>query len=168
MDSSQVVIIILLVLTVALIIYVLVIRGQATRTIATETKKIHDESHKLIKARTEALLRLAGIPFLWAVRSELLKENYHQIEEYLNQFVKEDGVRAVVVVDMAGNIKIATDKKWEGKPYSEIFKQDIGSLNDIVLHDLENDEKLMLAPITGINEKLGTVAILYHPKEVSF
>jgi hypothetical protein len=85
---------------------------------------------------------------------------------YFNQYVKEDGIRAVVLIDNEGNIKLATDKKWEGKAYKDIFKKDIEKLNDINLYDLETDEKLMLAPITGLNEKLGTVAILYHPKEV--
>jgi len=35
----------------------------------------------------------------------------------------------------------------------------------MVIHEKDNGQKLIIAPVTGINDKLGTIVIAYDPKE---
>lgn len=56
-----------------------------------ETRQIQliEKSQQVITEKTRYFLRLTTTPFVWAIRKEMLRENYEQINEYLNQFVKE-------------------------------------------------------------------------------
>ncbi|MGZ5243184.1 MAG: hypothetical protein ACXWDO_04785 [Bacteroidia bacterium] len=169
MDFSDPTIIMLLVLAVGLLILMLIIYSSMKKK-ADEAKRVSDEaiakSDTTVSERTNTLLRLTTIPFLWAIRSELQRENYQEIEQYLHQFVREKGVTHVALIGTDNVIRLSSDKKHEGRPYEEIFKEDIKGLDAMVIHEKDNGQKLILAPVTGINDRLGTVAIAYDPNEV--
>ena len=169
MDFQDPTVIMLIVLAVALLVLMLIIYGTMSkkvneaRRLSEEAKRAADET---VSSRTNSLLRLSTIPFLWAVRSELQRENYQEIEQYLHQYVREKGITQVALVGMDNMIRLASDKKHEGRLYTEIYKEEIAGLDKMVIHEKENGEKLILAPVTGINDRLGTVVIAYDPKEV--
>ncbi len=169
MDFSDPTVIMLIVLAVGLLVLMLIIYGTMSKKV-TESKRLSDEAIKKaddsIRERTNNLLRLSTIPFLWAVRSELQRENYLELEQYLHQFVREKGVTQVALIGTDNVIRLASDKKHEGRPYNEIFKEDISGLDNMVIHEKENGQKLIIAPVTGINDRLATVAIAYDPNEL--
>ncbi|RYD76383.1 MAG: hypothetical protein EOP53_14780 [Sphingobacteriales bacterium] len=168
MDFSDPTVIMLIVLAVGLLVLMLIIYGNMSKKVkeannaSAEAKRLADES---IKSRTNSLLRLSTIPFLWAIRSELQRENYQEIEQYLHQFVREKGVTHVALVGTDNIIRLASDKKNEGRPYSEIYTEEIAGLDNMIIHEKNDGQKLILAPVTGINDRLGTVVIAYDPNE---
>jgi hypothetical protein len=159
----------LIVLAAGLLILMLIIYSSMKKKADDAARQGEDAkkaAEDTIRTRTEALLRLTTIPFLWAVRGELLRENYQEIEQYIHQFVREKGVTHVALVGTDNIIRLASDKKNEGRAYSDMYKEDIGGLDTMVIHDKGNEQKLILAPVTGINDRLGTVVIAYDPNEV--
>jgi hypothetical protein len=162
-QTQQLIIYGLIGVAVLLLILLIIQSSKANRTIAAEKKRLNED----LRHRTDALLRLSTMPFLWALRSELLRDNYTQVEQYIHQFVKERGVNEVAFIDRDGNVKLASNKKWEGKPYGEFFKEDIKGMEDMTMHDRGNGERLIVAPVTGVNEKLGTAIIVYSEKELA-
>jgi len=166
LSQTEIIYIVLITISVILLIYALYQRSRVSREIERERKTVREAADEEIKNRTENLLRLSTIPFTWAIRSELQRENYTQIEQYMHQYVKEKGITHIALVENNGAIKLSTDKKREGRNLTEFYEDDIKGMEGISIIDKANDEKLIIAPITGINDKLGTIIISYHPKEV--
>jgi hypothetical protein len=162
MENQQLLIYFLIAVAVLLLILLIIQSSRAGRVIARERKQMREE----LRQRTDALLRLSTMPFLWALRSELQRENYTQVEQYIHQFVKEKGVTEVAFIDRDGNIRLASNKKWEGQPYGNFFKEDIKGVEDMTMYDRKDGERLIVAPVTGINDKLGTAIIVYTDAEL--
>jgi C4-dicarboxylate-specific signal transduction histidine kinase len=166
LDSKEIIILVLLGIILILLIWILVIRNKYKRDFENLNRRLHSETDKEIQERTTTLLRLITIPMQWALRAELMNGNTNQAEQYINQYVKEPGIDYLAFVDLSGTIKIASDKKTEGKPYSSFYQEDITGNDTIRIINREHDEKLIIAPVSGLIEKLGTLVMLYHPKSV--
>ena len=166
MDSKEIIILLLFGAILVLLILFLLQRNKYKKDLDKRLKAVREDTDKEILNRTLGLLRLSVIPFLWAMRSELMKGDLNQIDQYFNQYVKEPGIAYVAFIENNGNIRIATNKKTEGRPFSEIFPETLAGIESISIIEKANDEKLILAPVTGLNEKLGSIAVVYHPREV--
>jgi predicted regulator of Ras-like GTPase activity (Roadblock/LC7/MglB family) len=129
--------------------------------------KVVEKSQHVITSNTHDLLRLTTIPLVWAVRKEMINENYDQINEYLNRFIKEPNIKQILVVKSDGTIAVATDKKLEGAPFSSIFPQDLIEQNEISISDDEKGNIRIVAPIMGLNAKLGLLIMIYEPEKIN-
>jgi hypothetical protein len=99
-------------------------------------------------------MKLTAKTFSWAIRSELMRENKEQINQYFNEFIKTpDIIKLQLINPDNSTIEIATDKKDEGiknSDYSNIKKQVINS---------DASEFRIVTPITGLNKKIGIFVI---------
>jgi C4-dicarboxylate-specific signal transduction histidine kinase len=164
MDQKEIIILILLTIILVLLVWILVIRNKYKRDYDKLHSRLKEDKDQEIENRTQALLRLVTIPIQWALRTEMMSGSLAQVEQYLFQIVKEPGIDYAALVDLNGEIKLASDKKTEGKAYKDVFKEDISGMDKMQIVNREHDEKIILAPITGLNEKLGTVILRYHPR----
>ena len=121
-----------------------------------------EKSQRVITEKTRYFLRLTTTTFVWALRKEMLRENYEQINEYLNQFVKEPHIKQILVVKSDGTVAVATDKKLEGVTFSSLYPNELMEKNEIVITDDKNGNMLVIAPIMGLTKKLGTVFMVYE------
>jgi hypothetical protein len=113
--------------------------------------------------QARAGLRLAALPLVWAVRSEMISGNMYQVKEYLNQFVREPNMKELAVASADGSIVAATDKKREGTPAADSFPEDALKA-DTISASLDKDGNiLVVAPVMGLNARLGTLIILSSP-----
>ncbi|MDI6789619.1 MAG: hypothetical protein QME44_02895 [Thermodesulfobacteriota bacterium] len=126
-----------------------------------------EKSQQVITSKTYELLRLTTIPLVWVIRGEMIRENYGQIDEYLNQFVKEPNIKLILVVKPDGTIAVATDKKLEGAPISSLFSQDIVEQNEIRISEDEKGTMRIVVPIMGLNAKLGVLIMLYDSEKIN-
>ena len=95
-------------------------------------------------------LQLTAKTFSWAIRSEMLRENSEQVNQFFNDFVKnEDIIKLQYINATTHEIQISTDKKDEGvvnPTYKDINEQTIS----------QDSTSIELAtPINGLNTKLG-------------
>lgn len=130
--------------------------------------QIVEKSRQLITDKTEYFLRLTAMPFIWAIRKEMLRENYEQINEYLAQFVKEPHIKQVLIARSDGTITVATDKKLEGTALSSLYPQQLIGADEIVLSDDKSGNILVVAPVMGFNKKLGVFLMVYEPEKINF
>lgn len=166
METNQIIILCLFGVVLILLVVLLISRMNHKKELERRLKEVRDDATLEVATRTNSLLRITMIPFLWSMRTEIMRDNYIKVDEYFNQFIKEPGILYIGLVDLNGKIKLATDKKTEDKLFVDIYKENISGIESINIIERINDEKLIVAPITGINEKLGTIVILYHPREV--
>ena len=130
-------------------------------------RSVEKKSQHLITSRTEELLRLTAIPFAWTMRKEMQKEDYDQINEYLNSFIKEPHIKMVLVVKTDGTIAAATNKKLEGTKFSSLYPVELLSPDDIGIFRDKDATILLLCPVMGLNARLGTTVIIYEPEKIA-
>ncbi|MDD2386692.1 MAG: hypothetical protein PHP52_07895 [Bacteroidales bacterium] len=115
---------------------------------------------KLDSLNSERLL-LTATTFSWAIRSELLRDNNDQINQFFNEFVKNtDIVKLQFINPITSVVEISTDKKDEGKiitSYKNITEQIIKK---------DSTEFIIVTPITGLNRKIGIFVI--HFKNLTY
>jgi len=129
--------------------------------------KLVERSEQVITSKTNELLRLATIPLVWAVRREMIRENYDQINEYLIRLIKEPNIKQILVVKSEGTIVVATDKKMEGQQFSSLFPQDLIEQNEISISDDGKGNIRVVAPIMGLNAKIGLLIMIYEPEKIN-
>jgi hypothetical protein len=137
------------------------------RAMEAQRAKLIEKAQQALTGKTRDLLRLATIPLAWAVRREMINENYGQINEYLNKFVKEPGIRQVLVVKSDGAIAVSTDKKMEGEPFSSFFPQELMEQKEISVSDDGKGNIRAVAPIMGLEARLGLLIIVYEPERIN-
>lgn len=124
------------------------------------------KSHQEITEKTRYFLRLTTNTFVWALRKEMLRENYEQINEYLVQFVKEPNIKQILVVKTDGTVAVATDKKLEGVSFSTLYPGRYEEATETVVADDEHGNILIASPIMGLNRKLGIVFLVYEHEKM--
>jgi hypothetical protein len=108
------------------------------------------------------LLKMNALPLSWAVRQALQDKDYREIALYFQQLVGLSRVRRAALVLSDGIIKVASDKKLEGKAAAEAFAG--ASLVDDGPIVRPRDEHMLeaIVPIMGLNSRLGTVIVHYE------
>jgi hypothetical protein len=95
-------------------------------------------------------MQLIAKTFSWAIRSELIRGNKDQINQFFNEFVKTPGIIKLQLINPENSvIEISTDKKDEGlrnADYINIKGQEtISGLPELKI----------VTPITGMNKQIG-------------
>ena len=128
------------------------------------TVQLTEKAGRIITDQNRKFLRLAVVPLVWAVRSEMIRENYDQINLYLNQFVKEQNMKEIVVAKPDGAIVVSTNKKFEGKPVTDIFPASVLQEDKLMVSTLENGDIMVASPVMGLSTKVGVLILLYTPE----
>jgi hypothetical protein len=94
--------------------------------------------------------------FSWAVRSELLRDNRDQINQFFMSLVKEPGYKKIQLIDInSSKVIVSTNKKDEGKVIS-----DTSILNTNNVKQLPDDHFIRcIAPVMGLNSKVAVLVI---------
>lgn len=146
---------------------------------ALRIKSVKDEyarrEHAIIKdARLQLMetnrhfLKLMAKPYVWSIRTELLKSDINQINLYGNDIVKEQNFISVMVTDRQGTIISTTDKKFQGKTFASIDSASYLNIDSTVVNKVNDSLLIMASPIMSFNSKLGTLIIRYAVKMPDF
>ena len=128
---------------------------------------VAERAAEAMSEQAKAGLRLAAVPLVWALRSEMISGNIYQVKEYLNLFVREPNMKELAVASADGRIVAATNKKREGTPAADAFPEE-ALKTDTVTASLDNDGNILVAaPIMGMNSRLGTLLMRSNPLAVS-
>ena len=127
------------------------------------TVQLADKADRIITEQNRTFLRLAVVPLVWAVRSEMIRDNYDQINQYLNEFVKEQNMKEIVVAKPDGTIVVATNKKLEGTSVTGEFPPSVLQEDKLTVSSLENGDIMVVSPVMGLSAKVGVLILLYTP-----
>lgn len=126
---------------------------------------VANRANTFIGEQNRTYLRLVGIPLVWAVRSEMLRDNYEQVNQYLALYVKEKSINALVVARQDGIIVAATDKKLQDSKISEFFPSNVTDVETITISIKDTGEYQVVSPIMGLNEKIGVLILVCAPAQ---
>lgn len=110
-----------------------------------------------IDSLTFSHLSITSEVFAWAIRSELIRQNIDQVNQFFLTYIQQDNVQKIRLVDIKNSkIILSTDKKEEGTVYggSDLSKDDtiINTRDSLVS---------VITPVMGLNSKLGMLVIDY-------
>ena len=135
---------------------------------AIDKQEIQEQAARQIRQLHEMHLKLLAKPFVWAVRTEMLKNNISQVNLYANDMVKEKDFQKIVILNDKGIVILSTNKKEEGKEFV-VPGNAVNLSANITTVDNINDSLLVLSsPIMGFNSRLGTLLISYSVKPQLF
>lgn len=133
----------------------------------TEMQQLKDTLTKQIRQSEELYLKSIAKPLIWAVRSEMLKNNLSQVNLYTNEMVKEKNFQKIVVADDKGIVILSTNKKDEGKEFIASGKVNYLLADTTVVENINDSLLIMSSPVMGFNNRLGTLIVTYssqHPE----
>lgn len=120
------------------------------------------QAQRLLDSIMISDLELTTKSLTWAVRSELVRENYEQVGLYFNQFIKAERVDEINLIRPDGTIWLSSNKKSEGNE----FTGPQSSLNihseRMVVDTSSSDIVEITAPIMSLDSKLGSLAVKYR------
>lgn len=150
---------------IVLIAALLIWKNSEIASLKKESKK----KEALIKQRADEVVELAHLnhlkllakPYVWAIRTEIMKGNIEAVNLYSNDMVKEKNFKAISVVNDKGIIISSTDKKLEGAFYSIIGKEQFLKVDSTISEKINENTILVSSPVMGFNKRLGTLILLY-------
>lgn len=113
-------------------------------------------------------LKLIAKPYVWAVRTEMMKGNLDAVNLYANDMVKEKNFQSIMVVDEKGTIVSSTDKKLEGKAYASVGKTAHTSTDSTLVEPVNENVLAVVSPVMGFNQRIGTLILYYAPAKASW
>jgi hypothetical protein len=105
-------------------------------------------------------IELFSLPLSWAVRKELMSNNVQQIDEYLVELVRKDKFKVAFLVDPAGMVKVSTDRKYLDTSFREAHSDISLAQDKITVTPLADGTSVIVIPIMGLSERLGTVVLI--------
>jgi hypothetical protein len=139
----------------------LTVRG-LERQMETQKTEMVEARQQALKLQARDMLRLSARPFAWAVRAEMLRGNLGQVDDYLRQFVRETGVRSLMLVGKDGKIQLASDRKLETQSAEPLVSREIRNATDVVIEE-PGDFIRMGVPVMGFDDRMGVLVIDYAP-----
>jgi len=133
------------------------VRGKAER----DHQALKEQAIKGIVTSKEEQLKLLTIPYVWAVRTEMMKGNINQINLYALDLIKEKNFQRIAIANDSGVIVSSTDKKDEGKPFTSIGEVAALTNNDTMVENTGDSVLIVTSPIMGFNKRLGTLFFKY-------
>jgi len=141
---------------------------------AVEIKNLKQENEKkeslLRQKATELLsrsdsryLKLLAKPYVWAIRTEMMKGNIEAINLYANDMVKEKNFQTITVVDDKGMVISSTNKKLEGKSYASVGNAAYLSNDSTLVNKVDATKLEVSSPVMGFNKRIGTLIFNYTP-----
>jgi hypothetical protein len=98
----------------------------------------------------------------WAVRSELIRDNLDTIDQYLGEIVKMRDTEKVVLIGEDGQLLVSTDKRLEDTEGGDLYPKEILNLRKITIKSDVDGRKLLVVPVMGLNNRIGTVIVSYN------
>jgi sensor histidine kinase regulating citrate/malate metabolism len=133
-----------------------------------DRQSLQDKVAKQIIDSKKENLKVLAKPYVWAVRSEMLKGNISQVNLYANEMVKEGNFESVMVADGQGIIISSTNKKDEGLQFSTISNSAYLSSDSTMVNSRTDSILVMSSPIMGFNNRLGTLIITYALPRIEY
>ena len=106
-------------------------------------------------------VRLFAMPLAWAIRRELIQQNYGQVEEYFIELIRHKQFRSVMLLDPDATVRIATYRNLQGNAFSTLYPGMDALSQEVVSYSISEGSSMFIVPVMGLNERIGTIAFVY-------
>jgi uncharacterized membrane protein affecting hemolysin expression len=108
-------------------------------------------------------IELAAIATEWAVRAELMRDDFEDIQEYMQRLAKRPHIRRAFVARRDGAIIGAGDRRQRGKPIAGLVPELPAESSSVQQVPVGDRGTLYVVPVMGLESRLGTL-VLEHER----
>ncbi|MEO6327808.1 MAG: hypothetical protein ABIO55_02700 [Ginsengibacter sp.] len=124
---------------------------------------LRQKANELLSQSDYKYLKLLAKPYVWAIRTEMMKGNLDAVNLYANDMVKEKSFQTISVVDDKGMVISSTNKKLEGKAYASVGNAAYLSNDSTLVNKIDAATLEVSSPVMGFNKRIGTLIFDYSP-----
>jgi len=158
--------IIVAVIGIAIIGWLYVSKGiavrQAQETVVAQRAEWVSQAEARQADMMKQSLNQFGVPLAWAIRREMIVGNLDQVDQYVADLVKLEGVEGVTVAKADGLVAVASDRRHLGAAFSSLYAERYLTAEQITAEEIAPGQWLLVVPVMGLNARLGTVVIDYR------
>ncbi|MFN3750299.1 MAG: hypothetical protein ACK4SR_02925 [Thiobacillus sp.] len=114
---------------------------------------------------SEASLREFGTALAWAVRGEMIRNNLDQVDQFFTEIVRLPGTERALLAGADGKVKVSTDRRHLGAEASTVVPPEVLALPQVTVRREADGTQLLVVPVMGLNERLGTVVVTRRPAD---
>ena len=114
---------------------------------------------------SEASLREFGMALAWAVRGELIRNNFDQVDQFFTEIVKLPGTERALLAGADGKVAVTTDRRHLGVEASTLVPPEALALPQVTVRSEADGTVLLVVPVMGLNDRLGTVFVTRRPAD---
>lgn len=133
-----------------------------------EMDTLKTQASDMISKNNRFHLETVAQVFAWSARTEIMHNDVEHLNQMMTSLVKIKGYRQVVLLSDAGAVVLSTDKKFEGKEYSDAFYRQLAGSDQVQMNVQKNGDLLVSAPVLGMDKRLGSVVITFTPEPVNY
>lgn len=123
-------------------------------------KDLTAQADSILVNQNNTMLAMSAKPLIWAMRTEMLRNNLDEINVFNTDLVKEKNVMEVTLLDAVGRIINSTDKKLEGTMAKDDYLSYLKT-DSVQVLTLSDSTSRLIAPVMGYQSKLGVVVLNY-------
>lgn len=143
-------------------IFIVILKKNAE--ITSQKALITKQAEAQIETHQAELLKLIAKPMVWSIRAEMLRMNLEQVNLLISEIVKEGNFIYIHIIQPDGNVLLSTNKKLEGQQIGTAFEESLLKVEAPFVTYQDEKEYLVVAPIMGIDSRLGILVFGYTPK----
>lgn len=150
-----------LTLTFVLVIVIILIWAVAKMTgmeksSLSEKQQLVSFYESSLDSLTFTSMELTAKVLAWAVRSEMIRENMDQVDQFFNTFVKEPNISKIQLIDpVTSKIIKSTDKKEEGN----VIENTLILQAERTYHLSSESADKIISPVMGLDLRIGVLVI---------
>lgn len=132
---------------------------------ATREASLQQQAAELLRKADRRYLSLLAKPYVWAIRTEMMKGNLEAVNLYAIEMIKEKNFQTITVADEKGMVVSSTNKKLEGKLYAEANAALLNS-DSTVVNQVDSNSLTVISPVMGFDKRIGTLIFNYIAPKV--
>ncbi len=106
-------------------------------------------------------LELTAKTFSWAVRSEMIRENMDQGDQFFSNLITQPEINKIKLINPAnGEVLLSTDRKDRGR----IIEEDPIIAAETTFVMSREQDRLIIAPVMGLAARIGVLVIIINPE----
>jgi hypothetical protein len=110
-------------------------------------------------------IELAAATTEWAVRAELVRDDFEDVQEYMQHLAKRPHIRRAFVAKPDGTVIGAGDRRERGKSLASLVPNLPAEASSIQKISVGSGGLLFVVPVMGLESRLGTL-VLEHERPV--
>jgi len=139
-------------------------------------KKVSEQREQALKQRADEVVMQADVkymkliakPYVWAIRTEMMRGNIDAVNMYANDMVKEKNFQTIMVADDKGIIVSSTNKKLEGKGFATVGNGAYLTADSTIVDKVGGNTLAVSSPVMGFNKRIGTLVFNYSIKKTNW
>jgi hypothetical protein len=134
---------------------VLRLRRRARRT----EDALFERLQRQVDAAWDEAIELAAVTTEWAVRAELVRDDFEDVQEYMQRLVKRPRLRRAFVAKRDGTVIGAGDRTQRGKAIQALVPAFPSESSSVQKVPVGGSGMLLVVPVMGLESRLGTLVI---------